>query len=359
MNPVLKFCRFLGDGLFTIRDYETWKPRRKMYDPAFNRGYLKTLVPMFEKCVNKLLDQLRPLADGRTEVPMKKHLSDAATDVISKVAFASDFSDVCQIKLAGLRNITVVEGKVDSLIQYVFVGVQKSLNNPLYKYFHPYEAEGYREAIRALRSIGRECIQMRIKALDNGEEVPNDILTCILKVASADETAHIETLVDDFLTFYVAGQETTANTLSFAVILVHQHPEVLERLLAEIDEVLGSRTSVTAEDLEKLRYTEQTLVGPMCQLPQYFDNPSTFNPSRFDPENKRPSPFVFYPFGVGHRACIGRHFAMVCDRMEAKLVLCRLLQTFRLTFPSDYKLSVMERTSRQPRDNMLCTLLPR
>ena len=40
---------------------------------------------------------------------------------------------MCQIKLAGLRNITVVEGKVDSLIQYVFVGVQKSLNNPLYK----------------------------------------------------------------------------------------------------------------------------------------------------------------------------------------------------------------------------------
>ena len=35
--------------------------------------------------MNKLLDQLRPLADGRTEVPMKKHLSDAATDVISKV----------------------------------------------------------------------------------------------------------------------------------------------------------------------------------------------------------------------------------------------------------------------------------
>ena len=55
----------------------------------------------------------------------------------------------------------------------------------------------------------------------------------------------------------ISGQETTANTLSFAVILVHQHPEVLERLLAEIDEVLGSRTSVTAEDLEKLIYTEQ------------------------------------------------------------------------------------------------------
>ena len=53
------------------------------------------------------------------------------------------------------------------------------------------------------------------------------------------------------------GQETTANTLSFALLLVHQHPDVLERLLAEIDEVFGNKTTVSAEDLEKLKYTEQ------------------------------------------------------------------------------------------------------
>ena len=45
--------------------------------------------------------------------------------------------------------------------------------------------------------------------------------------------------------------------MCFAVILVHQHPEVLERLLAEIDEVLGDKTTVSAEDLERLKYTEQ------------------------------------------------------------------------------------------------------
>ena len=104
-------------------------------------------------------------------------------------------------------------------------------------------------------------------------------VVCVCVCVAANESADIETLVDDFVTFYVAGkqvmtlltyirhtiyypgQETTANTLSFAVILVHQHPEVLERLLAEIDEVLGSRTSVTAEDLEKLQYTEQVRGG--------------------------------------------------------------------------------------------------
>ena len=57
--------------------------------------------------------------------------------------------------------------------------------------------------------------------------------------------------------FCCAGQETTANTLSFAVVLVHQHPEVLERLLLEIEEVLGERDTITVEDLDKLHYTEQ------------------------------------------------------------------------------------------------------
>ena len=54
-----------------------------------------------------------------------------------------------------------------------------------------------------------------------------------------------------------AGLEATANTLLFAVVQVHQHPEVLERLLTEIEEVLGDKENVTAEDLDKLKYTEQ------------------------------------------------------------------------------------------------------
>jgi hypothetical protein len=54
----------------------------------------------------------------------------------------------------------------------------------LIQYLHPYVMEGYREAARALRAIGRDCIQKRIKALEEGQTVPHDILTCILKTAS-------------------------------------------------------------------------------------------------------------------------------------------------------------------------------
>ena len=71
---------------------------------------------------------------------------------------------------------------------------------------HPYMTEGYREAVRAIRQIGQDCILQRFKAITNEEEVPNDILTQIIKIASSDKSIDIEDLIDDFATFYIAGE---------------------------------------------------------------------------------------------------------------------------------------------------------
>ena len=52
------------------------------------------------------------------------------------------------------------------------------------QYLHPLEAEGYRETARAIRAIGRDCIQKRIRTIKSGEQPPNDILSHILQVVS-------------------------------------------------------------------------------------------------------------------------------------------------------------------------------
>ena len=52
------------------------------------------------------------------------------------------------------------------------------------QYLHPLEAEGYRETVRAIRAIGRDCIQKRIRTIKSGEQPPNDILSHILQVVS-------------------------------------------------------------------------------------------------------------------------------------------------------------------------------
>jgi cholesterol 24(S)-hydroxylase len=64
----------------------------------------------------------------------------------------------------------------------------------------------------------------------------------------------METMVDDFMTFFLAGQETTANSLSFAFLEVCKNPEIVEKAREEIDRVLGERTEVTYQDVNDLKY---------------------------------------------------------------------------------------------------------
>lgn len=53
------------------------------------------------------------------------------------------------------------------------------------------------------------------------------------------------------------GGEPLARLLSFAVVQINQHPDVLEQLLREVDEMLGKKTQITIQDLNQLKYTEQ------------------------------------------------------------------------------------------------------
>eukprot|EP00731_Ephydatia_muelleri_P028768 Em0020g412a len=202
--------RFAGQSLLAIPNYETWKPKRKLYDPSFKRSSLKDRLSMFNECANTLLERLRPLADGKTEVSMKEAFHEMALDAISKL-------------------------------------------------FHPHETKMYREAVDAMRTIGRDCIEKRIKAVTSGEEVPNDILTQILHTTIADKSVDLESLVDDFIAFYVAARD--------ACPLEGHMPNSYDRLLSEIEDVIGDRKEVTGDDLDKLKYTEQVVQEVLRMYP--------------------------------------------------------------------------------------------
>eukprot|EP00731_Ephydatia_muelleri_P020162 Em0012g987a len=350
--------RFMGRGLLTAPDYETWKPRRKLYDPSFKRSSLKELLPKFNECADTFLERLRPYAGGKSEAPMKETFHEVTLDVISKVAFSSDFDKEWDSGRLGLKYTT--DAKLSHLTLISLKGTMRSFSFPIKRLFtlvHPQEAEMYHEAILAMRRIGRDCIEKRIKAVTSGEEVPNDILTQILQSSVGVKSVDMETLVDDFVTFFVA------------VILIHQHPEVLDHLLSEVEGVLGDRKEVTGDDLDKMKYTEQVIqevlrlypiglpslskdspkggivmsgyhipegttiqfwTSVMCRNPEYFDNPDAFDPSRFDADKPKPGPFVYFPFSVGHRSCIGRHIAMFLTEVN----LTKLVFNPQLTEPT-------------------------
>ena len=91
----------------------------------------------------------------------------------------------------------------------------------------------------------------------------------------------MEDMIDEFITFFVAGQETTANTLAFCLIEVAKSETITQKLRNEIDSVLGDRNEITNEDLNKLEYAscviKETLrMWPPANLPMRQINSNDF-----------------------------------------------------------------------------------
>ena len=188
------------------------------------------------------------------------------------------------------------------------------------------------------------------------------------------------------MTVFVAGYETTALTLTWALYLISQNPEVEARLLAELNTVLSGRAPCAA-DVPMLRYTGMViketlrlyppvwLLGPRIGIeeftignyllpagsmilispwvthrdPRYFENPQIFKPDRWSDEAEiRPPKYAYFPFSGGERQCIGKHYAT----MEAIVVLATIVQTFRLTMASGAPVAPQPLVTLQPRHGM-------
>jgi len=198
-----------------------------------------------------------------------------------------------------------------------------------------------------------------------------------------DPTSHRQMstpeLRDNLLTFIVAGHETTALTLSWALYLCAFAPDIQAEARAEAQTALGSRAATVA-DLPNLSLTRRivdealrlyppaaflsrtaqasdsllgrevrpgdTVILPIYALHRHhalWDNPDAFNPVRFaDP--KAIDRFAYLPFGDGPRICIGASFAL----QEAVIILATLLARFKFS----------RIAGRDPKPVMILTLRP-
>ncbi|NXM41921.1 CP46A hydroxylase, partial [Gymnorhina tibicen] len=373
--------RFIGNGLVTVCNHEHWRKQRRIMDPAFSRSYLIGLMETFNEKAEELMEKLEEKADGKTEFSMLSMMSRVTMDIIGKVAFGLELNALSDDQTPLPNAVTkIMEGLNKARIPLIrFMPGQRKL------------VKEAKESVRLLRRVGKECIDRRREAIQNGKEATLDILTQILKGDALEETRDDENILDNFITFFVAGHETSANQMTFTVMALGQHPEILERAQAEVDEVLGAKRDVDYEDLGKLTYLSQVLKESlrlyppvsgtlrrlekehvisgiripanttvflntyiMGRMEKFFKDPLTFDPERFSKDAPRPY-YCYFPFSLGPRSCIGQVFA----QMEVKVVMAKLLQRFEIQLVPGQSFKLVEAGTLKPLDGVICKLKPR
>ena len=337
----------IGDSLF-IAEGAHWRWQRRAVAPAFSHRNMLNLSPIMTAAAQRSADRIA--AAGPRAINMLDEMVTSTFDVISDVTFSGgDGFD----RDAVHRAIGDYIAEAGKLSLFDILGLPDWLPRP-----------GRAMSGRALKDMKRIADGAIDARAERGPSDTPDLLDLLLDGTDPKTKRQMNTaeLRDNLLTFIVAGHETTALTLSWALYLMGFDQAVQQKARAEAQTVLQGRAA-TGADVENLPYIRQiidetlrlyppagvisrtaqrndtlcgrevrpgdTVMVPIYALgrhQQLWDQPDVFDPDRFK-DRKAIDRYAYLPFGDGPRICIGASFA----QQEAVIILATLLSRFRFT----------------------------
>jgi pentalenene oxygenase len=333
-----------GDGLATC-PHRLHRRQRRLVQPAFHParlpGYAQVMTKHIAEVTTSWQDgQVLDVLSAMMTVTARTAVETLFSDALSPAVLGTMLDDFTTI-LANIYHRVLIPPPLDMLL---VVSIRR------------YD----RARVRLRRIISRLITDRRTNGADRG-----DLLSTLLTArdpAEGEGLSDTET-VDQVMTFFLAGSETTATALAWAVYLLALHPDVEHRLHAEVDTVLAGAVA-RFEDLPKLKLTSgvvtetlrmyppawmlartatiDTRLGAhpipagsilfyspylLHHLPDRYPDPDRFDPDRWTDGHHAPPPReAFIPFAGGARKCIGDTFAIT----EATLAVATLAARWRL-----------------------------
>ena len=373
-EPLRKLRVIAGDGLFTAFNSEpNWRKAHNILGPGFSQAAMRGYHDSMLAVIDRLLHSWDLAAESGEYVDVPQGMTSLTFDVIGRCGFSYDFDSF------GRAEPDPFIEAMSRALEYI----NRSSNDiPILRaVFGRAAREQHARDIALMQDTVDRIVDERMRSQDTQA----DLLELMMHTADPDtgEQLDRESIRNQVLTFLVAGNETTAATLGFAVHFLSRHPEVVAKARAEIAEVVGADGQIGYEQVAKLRYVrrvvdetlrlwpaapgyfrkvrgETTLGGRTLPpgswvfvlLPQlhrdplWGDDPERFDPDRFAPDAVRRRPaHIFKPWGTGIRACIGRQFAL----HEAVLTLASLIRRYDFVPEPGYELDVHEAVTLKPR----------
>ena len=343
----------IGNGLVTTEG-KTWANARKIIQPGFHKKAIAHLIETIHAACEQTFQRWESNPQNyRDFVPESQVITQ---QVISETLLGTTLAEMQGAKFAKILK--------DS--QQLLTKKNWSLFKTPFSWPTPLN----RKLLANRHLIDTFFAKQIEKRCDFGIGKKGDLLDLMLlaHAQASEPTISLEQILNEMLTLFAAGYETTSSAISWTLYYLCQHPTVEAKVRAEIDSVLGQRQATWA-DLENLTFTECALKealrlapplhtimrtnleaeelggyripkGSLLMLslygvhrsPEHWQNPEDYRPERFSPTASQPIyQRAFIPFSNGGRRCMGAMFAMV----ESKLVIANLIQKFRFS-PKPY-----------------------
>jgi len=336
----------LGRSVFLTNGAE-WQRQRRIIDPAFEGGRLRDTFPAMWAAGEAAVARM---GEGPREV--EEDMSHAAADVIFRTLFSLPIED--EIAAQVFHQFRAYQRTQPILNAAAFV--------PLPRWMPRGHRAETRATARAIRALIMRLTAARMAEIEAGT-APDDLATKIMTTADPVTGDRFTTgeMVDQVAIFFLAGHETSASALGWALYLLARYPDWQDRLAEEAEGALAqgpdfavmSRLRLSRDVFrEALRlYPPVPMMVRETTCPERFrdrdvpvgsqivlspwhlhrherlwENPDGFDPARWQTENGRQClREAFIPFSAGARVCTGAGFAMV----EGPLLLSMLVRAFR------------------------------
>jgi cytochrome P450 len=375
-----------GEGLL-LSEGENWKLQRRTVAPALAPRVMPMLAGHVVAATEDALDRLGALAAAGgasgglpgVSVDLLTTMQNLALDIAGRSMFSLEVAHYG----AAMRRLLIEYGERFAQPHFLDMVLPPHIPN--------------------LRDIGRALFKRRWMRLIETmiaermrtpvPETPRDLFDLLRSARDPDSGAGFspEQLRDQVATLILAGHETTAVTLFWAILMLTQAPGEQDRVAEEVA-ALSIQPATAHAAMTGLVYTKAVVNETLRLFPAVFtlvrqaiaadragdvdlragsllmiapwvlhrhhalwNEPDAFDPSRFLPDAPPPSRFAFMPFGAGPRVCVGAQFAMT----EAVLVLASLIRRFRVVRQDTQPILPIGIVTTQPDHPALITLIPR
>ena len=372
----------LGESIFTTNG-DQWKKQREMLNPSFEMARISHVFGLMNDAVKEMNGRLH--AGGAVHrLDIDPEMTYVTADII--------FRTILSARLDRQAATRIIEAFVTFQEETARTAMRSMFKIPEWLWFLTGESKRVK-AGNEIREVLSGIIRPRYDAaVNNAAGDEKDILSSLLRAVDADtgERFSFEEILDQVAMLFLAGHETSASALTWALYLLSLYPEIQQRAYEEVMGIVGNEefdaakikqmTLITNIFKETLRLYppvgffarenahettmrdktvakgSSVVIAPWLihRHKEFWDNPNGFDPDRFsDPKSIQKDTYL--PFGMGPRVCIGASFAM----QEAVLILATVVRDFTIELEPDFVPDVVGRLTVRSANGMKIVLKAR